>query len=44
MSIRRKEQIYSNARRRYEGLYRQVVEQGMDSGDFAPTDGKMATC
>jgi AcrR family transcriptional regulator len=31
------------SRRRYESLYRQVIEQGMDSGDFAATDSKMAT-
>lgn len=30
-------------RRQYEGLYRQVVEEGIASGDFAPTDPKMAT-
>lgn len=30
-------------RRRYEGLYRQVVEQGIEEGDFAPIDPKMAT-
>jgi TetR/AcrR family transcriptional regulator, cholesterol catabolism regulator len=30
-------------RRRYEALYRQVVEEGIASGDFAPTDPKVAT-
>jgi AcrR family transcriptional regulator len=30
-------------RRRYEGFYRQVIEQGIESGDFAPIDPKMAT-
>ena len=29
-------------RDRYEGLYRQVVEDGVKSGDFGPTDPKMA--
>jgi AcrR family transcriptional regulator len=29
-------------RDRYESLYRQVVEEGMCSGDFAPTDPKIA--
>ena len=30
-------------RNRYESLYRHVVEEGIASGDFAPTDPKMAT-
>ncbi len=30
-------------RRRYEHLYRQVIEQGIQQGQFAPTDPKMAT-
>lgn len=30
-------------RRRYESLFRQVVEQGIEQGDFASTDPKMAT-
>ncbi len=30
-------------RRRYETLYRHVVEQGIEQGDFAPTDPKMTT-
>ncbi len=30
-------------RRRYEQLLRQVIEQGIKSGDFTPTDPKMAT-
>jgi AcrR family transcriptional regulator len=29
-------------RRRYEAIYRQVIEQGIASGDFSPTDPKMA--
>ncbi len=29
-------------RNRYESLYRQVVEEGIISGDFAPADPKMA--
>ncbi len=29
-------------RNRYENLYRQVVEEGIRSGDFAPADPKMA--
>ena len=30
-------------RRRYEQLFRHVIEQGIASGDFTPTDPKMAT-
>jgi AcrR family transcriptional regulator len=30
-------------RNRYESLYRRVVEDGIASGEFAPTDPKMAT-
>jgi AcrR family transcriptional regulator len=30
-------------RNRYESLYRHVVEEGIASGEFAPTDPKMAT-
>ena len=30
-------------RRRYEALYRHVVEQGIEQGDFTPTDPKMTT-
>lgn len=30
-------------RRRYEALYRYVIEEGIERGDFAPTDPKMAT-
>jgi AcrR family transcriptional regulator len=30
-------------RRHYEHLFRQVIEQGIESGDFTPTDPKMAT-
>lgn len=33
----------SERRNRYESLYRKVVEEGMASGEFAPTDPKMAT-
>jgi AcrR family transcriptional regulator len=29
-------------RNRYENLYRQVLEEGIQSGDFAPADPKMA--
>jgi AcrR family transcriptional regulator len=36
-------QSVAERRRRYEGLYRQVVEDGIASGDFAPTDPKVAT-
>lgn len=39
------ERRHSIAERRdlYESLYRQVVEDGIASGDFAPTDPKVAT-
>jgi AcrR family transcriptional regulator len=30
-------------RNRYESLYRHVVEEGIASGEFAPTDPKLAT-
>jgi AcrR family transcriptional regulator len=30
-------------RRHYESLYRQVIEQGIEQGDFVPTDPKVAT-
>lgn len=36
-------QSVAERRRRYEELYRQVVEEGIASGDFAPTDPKIAT-
>jgi TetR/AcrR family transcriptional regulator, cholesterol catabolism regulator len=29
-------------RRRYEGFYRQVIEEGIERGEFAPCDPKMA--
>jgi hypothetical protein len=29
-------------RDRYEGYYRRVIEEGINSGEFAPTDPKMA--
>jgi AcrR family transcriptional regulator len=36
-------QSVAERRRLYESLYRQVVEEGIASGDFAPTDPKIAT-
>jgi AcrR family transcriptional regulator len=36
-------QSVAERRRRYEALYRQVIEDGIASGDFAPTDPKVAT-
>jgi TetR/AcrR family transcriptional regulator, cholesterol catabolism regulator len=36
-------QSIAERRRRYEQLFRQVIEQGIASGDFTPTDPKMAT-
>jgi AcrR family transcriptional regulator len=35
--------LINERRNRYEGLYRQVVEEGIASGDFSSTDPKMAT-
>jgi AcrR family transcriptional regulator len=35
-------QAMAERRDRYEHLYRQVIEDGIASGDFAPTDPKMA--
>jgi AcrR family transcriptional regulator len=36
-------QSIAERRRLYEHLFRQVIEQGIASGDFTPTDPKMAT-
>ena len=35
--------LAAERRDRYENMYRQVVEEGIRSGDFAPTDPKMAS-
>lgn len=34
--------VIAERRRRYETLYRQVIDEGVRSGEFAPTDPKMA--
>ncbi|MEO8287854.1 MAG: TetR/AcrR family transcriptional regulator [Chloroflexota bacterium] len=35
--------VIAERRDRYESLYRRVVEEGIASGEFAPTDPKIAT-
>lgn len=39
----KRRQEIAERRNRYESLYRHVVEEGIASGEFAPTDPKMAT-
>ena len=34
--------LVKDRRNRYESLYRQVIEEGIETGEFAPTDPKMA--
>lgn len=35
-------ELVAARRNRYEGFYRRVIEEGISSGEFAPTDPKMA--
>jgi AcrR family transcriptional regulator len=37
-----RQQTILERRRRYEGFYRQVIEEGVEEGEFAPCDPKMA--
>ena len=34
--------LITERRNEYENLYRQVIEEGIDTGEFAPSDPKMA--